>query len=87
MHCFLNSRAKRSFYKNSSRTSFVRDGVEHRNTIDATAFAHSQTSSISLFRRRQLSAMSLQRFDTVILRQDLHLADGDGVEFCQPLGL
>ena len=31
--------------------------------------------------------MSLQSFDAVILRQDLHLADGDGVEFCQPLGL
>ena len=31
--------------------------------------------------------MSLQSFDAVILRQDLHLADGDGVEFCQSLRL
>ena len=31
--------------------------------------------------------MSLQSFDAVILRQDLHLADGDGIELCQTLGL
>ena len=31
--------------------------------------------------------MSLQSFDAVILYQDLHLADGDGIELCQPLGL
>lgn len=31
--------------------------------------------------------MSLQSFDAVILRQNLHLADGDGVELCQTLGL
>ena len=31
--------------------------------------------------------MSLQSFDAVILRQDLHLADSDGIELCQPLGL
>jgi hypothetical protein len=31
--------------------------------------------------------MSLQSFDPVILRQDLHLADSDGVELCQTLGL
>lgn len=31
--------------------------------------------------------MSLQSFDPVILRQDLHLADSDGIELCQPLGL
>ena len=31
--------------------------------------------------------MSLQSFDAVILSQDLHLADGDGIEFCQPFGL
>ena len=31
--------------------------------------------------------MSLQSFDAVILYQDFHLADGDGIELCQPLGL
>lgn len=31
--------------------------------------------------------MSLQSFDPVILRQNLHLADGDGIELCQTLGL
>lgn len=31
--------------------------------------------------------MSLQSFDVVILYQDFHLADGDGIELCQPLGL
>ena len=31
--------------------------------------------------------MSLQSFDAVILRQDFHLADGDDVGICQPLGL
>ena len=31
--------------------------------------------------------MSLQSFDAVILYQDFHLADGDGVGICQPLGL
>ncbi len=31
--------------------------------------------------------MSLQSFDPMVLRQDLHLADGDGIELCQPLGL
>ena len=31
--------------------------------------------------------MSLQSFDSVILRQNLHLAYSDGIELCQPLGL
>ena len=31
--------------------------------------------------------MSLQSFDSVILCQNLHLADSDGIELCQPLGL
>src|SRR5699024_8931295 len=42
---------------------------------------------IILLSGRQFSAMSLQSFDAVILRQDFHLTDGDGVELCQPLGL
>ena len=31
--------------------------------------------------------MSLQSFDSVILRQNLHLPDSDGIELCQSLGL
>ena len=42
---------------------------------------------IFLIPGRQFSAMSLQSFDAVILYQDFHLADGDGVGICQPLGL
>ena len=76
------------YIKKASEQSGLCSDVEHRNTIDATAFAHSQASSmLFLLHGRWFSAMSLQSFDTVILRQDLHLADGDGVELCQPLGL
>ena len=35
----------------------------------------------------QKSTLVHQSFDPVILRQDLHLADSDGIELCQPLGL
>ena len=66
----------------SFRCSFI---MEHRNTIDATVFAHSQ--AFFLLDGRSFSAMGLQGFDAVILRQNLHLADGDGIEFCQPFGL
>ena len=40
-----------------------------------------------LLRGRWLSAVSLQSFDPMVLCQDFHLTDGDGVEFRQPLGL